>query len=158
LGKRVQRARMHVAFPERVVRRVLLQAGASHLAFAFFDEEVGREHYVENIARLDRPSAGWWMTYAPLEREPWIHDQLFTPASKGDLPDVTLITAGMEGNAHNLDENFLRHMMSSLSPADLERRVYGRYAAREGLVFDVTVETVDSDQLLKGLQWAPAEP
>lgn len=100
----------------------------------WFDEEMPKQIWTENMARLDQGSGAWWLTYTPVQALRWIYDDIYLPALRGKYFMVEIDT---EDNRHNLGSEFIEEMDSALSESEKEMRLRGRYSVQSGLVYDV---------------------
>lgn len=109
----------------------------------WFDEEMPRIIYTENLARLsDQGRAGaWWMTYTPILGLTWIEKEVYEVALRhGGVrhdPEWFLVEATIWDNRANLREGFIDQFASTLLPWERAVRLEGKYGQRQGLVYDL---------------------
>lgn len=135
-------------------QEALEQAGAHGMTFIWFDEEMPEYHFKENRSRLDRPGAGWWLTYVPVGDHPWL-EQETRAVLTGERPNTTMREITIYDNIHNLPGGlahgleWIEKYSEGFSPHERARRLLGQYVMPEGLVFgecshtDLTIDDFD---------------
>lgn len=108
-------------------------AGQS-LHACWFDEELPKQIWTENLARLDQSNGAWWMTYTPVMGLRWIYDEIYIPALRGQY---FLAEIDIEDNRQNLSDEFIQELETSLSEDEKALRMRGKYSVNTGLVYDV---------------------
>jgi len=116
----------------------LAQAGLQDVAWVWFDEELPRYYWVENKTRVDRQGSGWWMTYAPTGRYPWIDKELVEETDAGKHPGFQCFHVTVYDNSHNLDFS-IEQWAEGMSDSEKARRLYGKTDVVEGRIFDLDV-------------------
>lgn len=104
----------------------------------WFDEEMPRAIFAENLARLARALqlGEWIFTYVPVEGLAWIEDELYRPALESRLEGTGLHQVTIWDNRHNLPEGFIERFVQGLgNEADVLVRAHGAYGVREGRVY-----------------------
>lgn len=102
----------------------------------WFDEEMPKQIYTENLARLDQTDSAWWFTYTPIMGLRWIYDEIYVPAMRGD-PGLFLRQIDIEDNRRNLGKQFIEKLEKGLSEDEKSLRLRGRYSVNTGLVYDI---------------------
>lgn len=117
-------------------QRAVAHSGAGR-HFVWFDEEVPRDIWAENVARLvvGEWRGGWWLTMTPILGLLWIQKELYEPGKATDVFGVHDVD--IEDNRHNLPEGFIEQFTEALRPQEREIRLHGRWGARAGLIYDV---------------------
>jgi phage terminase large subunit-like protein len=106
------------------------------LHFVWFDEEIPRQIFNENIARLDKAHGAWWVTYTPVRGLMWMYEELYLAGLEGKK-DITVVEATAYDNAMYLREGYIEETAKLLSDVERAVRLEGKYAAQRGLVYDI---------------------
>ena len=102
------------------------------LDFVWFDEEPPRDIYEECRMRLLDRGGHIFGTMTPLKGLTWVYDEIYL--NQKDNPEVWHITMEWADNPF-LKAEEIELMTKSMSEDELESRRFGKFAAREGLVY-----------------------
>ena len=106
------------------------------ISACWFDEEMPKQIFNENLARLDQTGSAWWFTYTPVMGLRWVYDEIYVPALRGSK-DLFMVQVDIEDNRRNLGKDFIEKLEGSLSDDEQSLRLRGRYSVNTGLVYDI---------------------
>lgn len=102
--------------------------------YIWFDEEPPEDIYKECMARLIDTDGEYAITMTPLIEMSWTFNQLYEPASVGDLDSFEIFEAQTQDNPHINMEAFER-LTQTMSAEERKTRSSGVYISHTGLVY-----------------------
>lgn len=109
-----------------------------------FDEEPPRAIFNENLLRLVDYGGSFVITMTPVEGMTWVYHDLYEPFQLNTLnpdQDLDVIQVSMDDNPY-LSEKEKREILSYLSETEVEKRRFGRFVPKGGLVYPEFEEAI----------------
>lgn len=130
------------------------------LSMAIFDEPCPRHIWISLLrgGRTKGKPARYLFVGTPIGGGAWLREELVTPWTRGELPDVEVFKYGTKVNESNLADGYIEQFKTYLTEKEQRVRLEGEFSDLDGLALAHLLKRDKHIIPAEGFRWSPTWP